>query len=505
MKTSSFKLQTSGKHQASNFKNECRLQNRFGVFGMKVLWSLAIGVWSFVPFAQAEEAKPKMNVLFIGVDDLNNDLGCYGNSLVRSPNVDRLAARGVRFDRAYTQYPLCSPSRVSLLTGQRPDTTRVFDLRTDFRTTIPNVTTLPQHFRKNGYFVARVGKMYHYDVPGHIGTSSLDDWASWDQCINPRGRDKDDEPSIINYTGKPGNFGASLCWLAADGEDEEQTDGIGATEAIRLLERRKDQPFFLALGFYRPHVPCVAPKKYFDFYPPEKITLPKEPPEHMAVIPPPAFWVRPPNYGLDDEKLRNFIRAYYASVTFMDTQLGRVLDALKRLKLEEKTIIVFWSDHGYNLGQHGQWQKQSLFENSARVPMIIYDPRAKGNGKATARTVELLDLYPTLADLCGLSVPGNLAGKSLRPLLDDPQAAWTKPAFTQTRRGQGDKAFWGRTVRTERWRYTEWDEGKKGVELYDHATDPGEFKNLATDPANAATVAELKKLISEIENLKKQP
>jgi uncharacterized sulfatase len=439
-------------------------------------------------------------VLYIVADDLCNRLGAYGDPVVQSPSIARLVARGVRFDRAYCQFPLCNPSRASFLTGLRPDQTRVYENATQFRQNLPNVVTLPQAFRKQGYFVARVGKLYHYGVPNQIGTNGLDDPASWQQVVNPRGRDKEEENRIFSLI--PRQFGAVLSWLAADGTDEEQTDGIGATAAIQLLEQHRDGPFFLAVGFFRPHTPYVAPKKYFDMYPADRIQLPAVPADERARAPAPAFLsAKPEQATMTDTQRREAIQAYHAATTFMDAQVGRVLDALERLQLAGSTVVVFQSDHGYHLGEHGLWQKMSLFEEAARVPLVIAAPGARGAGRASARTVELVDLYPTLADLCGLPRP-QTDGESLRPLLDDPGSPWARPAYTVVARGaytpsgpDGPNAFLGRSVRTERWRYTEWEDGKRGSQLYDHQADPGEEHNLAAEPGQAATVAELKALL----------
>jgi uncharacterized sulfatase len=479
---------------------------------MRSLLSMAIlTVWAVAPALAAERAaEPRRNVLFIVSDDLTNTaVGCYGNPVCKTPNIDRLAARGVRFDRAYCQFPLCNPSRSSFLTGMRPDTTKVYENSTQFRKNLPDVQTLGQTFQKGGYVVARVGKLYHYGVPAQIGTDGLDDKPSWQQVVNPRGRDKDDEEKdlifTLNTTAKgSARFGGSLSWFADLGTDAEQTDGKIAAAVVKLLEANQDKPFFLGCGFFRPHTPYVAPKKYFDAYPAAGLELRKVPADHWKEHPAPAFAShRPEQEKLTDDLRRQALQAYYASTSFMDAQVGIVLAALDRLKLADKTIVVFISDHGYHLGEHGLWQKMSLFENSARVPLIIYDPRAKGNGKACARTVELVDLHATLAELAGLPAP-KTDGVSLAPLLDDPSAKWDLPALTQVSRGTptvtGEKTgknpwFMGYSVRTERYRYTEWDGGRKGTQLYDMEKDPDEWKNLAAEPGYEKVVREMKALL----------
>ena len=446
------------------------------------------------------QPKKKYNVLFIASDDLNNDMHCYGNSLVKTPNLDRLVARGVRFDHAYNQYPLCAPSRASMLTGYRPDVTKVADLKTHFREALPNAVTLPQLFKNNGYFSGRVGKIYHYGVPSDIGTNGVDDSISWNDRHNPIGRDKTEEMLITNLTPKRG-LGSSLSYLAAEGSDEEQTDGMIATEAIAMMKKNKGNPFFLAVGFFRPHCPYVAPKKYFDLYPVNEVPLPEESPDDWNNKPEAAKYTTPLNWGLDKEQRREVLRAYYASISFMDAQVGRLLDALDSFGLSKNTIIVFWSDHGYSVGQHGQWMKENLFESSARVPLMIAVPGITKGGPSR-RLVELVDVYPTLAHLCELKAPADLQGKSLVPLLKKPDIEWNKPAYTQIDKRKFPGKYLpeanlasGRSVRTERWRYTEWDEGEKGVELYDYEADPNEFNNLANDPKYSAKVKELSALL----------
>lgn len=434
----------------------------------------------------ADDLRPP-NVLFIAVDDLACTLGCYGDLVAKTPHIDRLAATGVRFHRAYNQLPLCNPTRASIMTGLRPDQIKVYDLDRHFRDEVPDVVTLPQAFQRGGYHASRVGKIYHYNVPASIGTDGFDDPPSWMETVNPKGRDKSDEPLIFNAEPHR-KISAALSWLAAEGADEEQTDGMIASEAIRMMESRKDEPFFLAVGFFRPHTPYVAPKKYFDMYPLEHLRLPYAPAGDRDDIPVAAFAHNcpVPNYGLEHDVLIRATQAYYACVSFVDAQVGRMLDALDRLQLTDNTIVVFWSDHGYHLGEHnGIWQKRTLFEQGARAPLIVRAPGRTGNGQASPRVVEFVDVYPTLSSLAGLEAPKNLAGRDLTPLLDDPIADWDGYAVTQVLRPADNRLadpVMGCSIRDHRWRYTEWAEGQAGVELYDHHADPMEFNNLAIKP-----------------------
>jgi uncharacterized sulfatase len=375
----------------------------------------------------------------------------------------------------------------------------VYELRTHFRSVIPDVVTLPQLFQKNGYFAARVGKIYHYGVPGDIGTSGLDDPPSWNYFHNPKGVDKTkEEPLLTNYTPNRG-LGSAVCYHASDASDEEHTDGILANEVIRLLEEKKNEPFFLGAGFYRPHVPWIAPKKYFDRFKLSDIPLHPMDEAELTMAPEYAYFTRPAHWGMNETQRKEAMRAYYASIEFMDAQVGRVLNALDRLKLTANTTIVFWGDNGYQLGEHGQWMKQTVFEPSARVPFLIGGAGVKARGKACGRTVEMLDFYPTLAAVCGLQgVRGDLHGRSLAPLLNNPQARWDKPAISQVRRGSAPNWIHGHSLRTERYRYSFWDFGAKGEELYDYQANPRENRNLASDPALAGVKDDLKKRLTEI-------
>ena len=447
----------------------------------------------------AEPPARSRNVLFVICDDLCCALNAYGDQSARSPSVDRLAARGVRFERAYCQFPLCNPSRASLLSGRRPATTTVRDNARNFRVALPDAVTLPQAFRGAGFRVERIGKLYHYGVPKEIGTDGKDDAASWDAVFNPKGRDVADEATIFSL--KAGEFGGTVSWLAADGTDAEQTDGIAAAKAVARLEAfaREGKPFFLAVGFYRPHTPYVAPKSWFAKHPLDTVRLPEVPANHDAGVPAAALKSR----KVEQDRLvgdlgREALQAYRASVSFVDAQVGIVLEALGRLGLADDTVVVFTSDHGYHLGEHGLWQKRSLFEESARVPLVIAAPGGRA-GVADGHTVELIDLAPTLCDLCGVRPPSGFEGRSLAPLVTGDAAAAEafpdRPAFTEVADLPGGGR--GASVRSGRWRYTLWNGGSAGRQLYDHDDDPQELDNLAERPEHAETVRRLDGLLRE--------
>lgn len=440
-----------------------------------LLWILLISM----PFVSANENT--YNILFISADDLNCDIGCYGVKQVKTPHLDRLAKMGVRFDKAYCQQPLCGPSRASVMTGLRPNTTGFVYLGDDLRKLKPDVVTLGQYFIQQGYYSARVGKIYHYGNPTQIGTNGHDDEKTWTERFNPCGIDRTQQSKITVYPQSRGtkNLGISMAWWAPESDDDDHTDGQVAAKAIELIESHKDKPFFIAAGFYNPHCPYVAPKKYFDLYSLDEITMEnlQDAKKDLDDVPAMAIERDMKNWPyyfneVSLEEARKCKLAYYASVSFVDAQVGRLLDALEKNNLMEKTIVIFWSDHGYFLGEKGLWYKRKTFERSVRVPMMISGPGIKKGGNCF-RTVELLDLYPTAVELSGHIVPENLDGISLKPLLENPNAAWNRPAISQVHHHQKRQGY---SIRTEKWRYTEWTEGK---ELYNHDHDPDEKTNLA--------------------------
>jgi uncharacterized sulfatase len=358
---------------------------------------------------------------------------------------------------------------------------------------------MPQLFQKNGYFVARVGKMYHYGNPGQIGTNGLDDAPSWMERVNPAGVDKTkEEPFLTNYTPKRG-IGSAVAYYRSPSPDEEHTDGLVAAETIRLMEAHRDDAWFLGAGFYKPHCPWIAPSKYFDMVPMEKVKLVPFEEWEMKIAPMWAYFTVPANWDMTEKQRLEAMQAYYAAILFLDAQAGKLLAALKRSGQEERTTIVFWSDHGYGLGEHGQWMKQTVFEYAARSPMMMCGAGVEARGRGCGRTVEFLDIYPTLADLCGLKgAPPELQGRSLRPLLRDPNAAWDRPAVTQVQRQRQKATLMGYSIRTMRYRYTMWDEGREGEELYDYDADPRELKNRAEEAGARRIKTELRRQLDGV-------
>ncbi|MGE3315160.1 MAG: sulfatase [Planctomycetaceae bacterium] len=434
----------------------------------------------------AADAPAKTNVILIMADDLNNDLGCYGHKLVKSPNIDRLAARGVRFDRAYCNYPVCNPSRASIMSGRRPDTTGVVDNVTPTRAVLGDAVFLPEHFRKNGYVAAKFGKIYHTG-------DEFEDERSWTSDLREDRRAKSAPADRI--VKKDGSI------LIVRGDDEEFWDGYLANEAIRWLDANASSasPFFLAVGFRRPHTPYLATEKYRALYDAAKLNPLRGPEEHLAGVPKLALTYRLGQEAFPTDKAGEMMAAYYASLSYMDAQVGKLIDAIDRHKLWDNSVVVFVSDHGYHLGEHGGlWHKLTLFEESARVPLLVVPP-GRNSATVSPRLVELVDLYPSLCELCGLEAPAGLEGDSFVPLLKDPTAPGKKAAHTVASRGERiaatrrlDPAVMGRSVRTERWRFTEWPDGTR--ELYDHDADPHEWKNLAADESHRKLIAELKAL-----------
>ncbi len=467
--------------------------NRCALLGLLALLSL-------VKPAVADDKAKKMNILFIAADDLNVSLGSYGHELAKSPNLDKLASSGMQFNRTYCQFPLCNPSRASIMTGCRPDTTKVYENATHFRKNLPDVVTLGQFFRNVGYQVTRIGKIYHYGVPAQIGTSGLDDDKTWDKFYNPIGRDRKEEDLLRNLQPQNKGLGATLAWHAAEGADDEQTDGKAADQAIkrslRKVKSRRSRSSWPSV-FTSRMSPGLLQRSTLTYTRMRKYTCRRSRPMCVTACP----RLPSPSIPLITGSRRTISatpsRPIWPPSPSWMRRWATALDALDRLGLRENTIIVFWSDHGWLLGEHGLWQKMCLFEESARVPLLIATPHPKMPGKTCDRLAELVDVFPTLVDLAGFKLPEGLEGKSLRPLLDDPTLPWKAGAYTQVTRGGNKKggAFMGRSVRTEKYRYTEWDDGKKGIELYDHSADPKEHKNLAKDAGHLKTVEQLAKLL----------
>jgi uncharacterized sulfatase len=430
----------------------------------------------------------KLNVLFIVADDLRDTLGCYGNSTVKTPNIDRLAARGVQFDRAYVQYTVCNPSRSSFLTGLRPDQTQIVDNRTMLREKRPDVLTWPELLRRDGRHAAALGKIFHLGAARNAELSRR--WADV-----PRSFDEAESfeataaGKIIEGRNLTDGALAWCRWGMTAGTDDDQPDGQCAAAVVQLIQRLGERPWLIGAGFHCPHDPFVSPKKYFDLYPLSGVSLYRDPAD---MTPAPPLAVGFGDFGtafrkFSDQERKEFQRAYYAGVSFMDAQVGRLLNALDEQRLWDKTVVIFVGDHGYHLGERQWWNKNTLFDRSCRAPMIMAAPGVK---PGVARgIVEFVDLFPTIADLCGISQPEGLAGVSLVPLLTNPSTAGKKAAYSLVTRGQNR----GDSVRTDRWRYTEWSDGNR--ELYDHETDPEENHNLAAAAEHQKAISELQQLL----------
>ena len=424
-------------------------------------------------------AAERPNVLFIVIDDLRPLLGCYGHSEMHTPNIDRLAKQGTLFNQAQCQFPVCNPSRVSVMTGLRPDTTGIYDNPTDFREVLPEVVTLPQHFKANGYHTRSVGKIAH-------GDAAWKDELSWSAPIWR-------EPwKYINKTKSPS-------WQALDVDDDNLADGRIANAAVEVLTEIKDRQFFLAVGFNKPHLPFYAPSKYFDLYTTQNFklpidsNLPRNAPNIAANPKGMKAYQDISDYPpFSDEKTLALTLAYAANVSYIDALVGRVLDQLDTLNLTENTIILFWGDHGFHLGEHGLWRKNTLFEDSVRSPLVVRIPKQIHTGTTTDALVELVDIYPTLCDACQLPIPTEIEGISMVPVIEEPTRPWKTAAFSQLVRTVNRTPVDGYTMRTGQYRYTEWgNNGERGRELYNYDADPNETVNIADLPENAELVEEL--------------
>ena len=476
-----------------------------------VLFSLTIALTPLTVRAQTQ-ARP--NVLFIAVDDLRPELGCYGNTIIKSPNIDRLASSGMVFQQAYCQQAVCSPSRSSLMTGRRPDATKVWDLVTHFRTALPDTVTIPQHFKASGYHTAALGKIYHHGYEDGrswsqphwypSGESVDTDQADSSKRIVTRRSDGVKEFSQEKPDPDDPKVKKGPAFERSPKEETQLPDGATAAEAVKRLHTLKTggKPFFLAVGLAKPHLPFVSPKKYWDMYDPTKIpgadndTLPEGAPAFAGHTNGELHnYPNIPAGPISPELARELRHGYYAAITYMDAQVGKVLDALKAEGLDKNTIIVLWGDHGWQLGDHGLWHKHTNFERATKAPLILSVPGMKNAGKSTTSLAEFVDIYPTLADVAGLPAPTGIDGKSLKPVLENPAASVRKVALSQYPRSDSGKPIMGYSARDARWRLTLWRDratnATVATELYDEKNDPKENTNVASKPENAAIIAEL--------------
>ncbi len=461
----------------------------------------AIGLLQTSNLLATDKPAKRPNILFIISDDLTCALSGYGRRQCKTPHLDRLAKRGVQFNRAYTMNPVCGPARAAIMSGLSPWTTGVMGNyyngpnNDKLRAKVKDLVTLPQFLKANGYHAARISKIYHMGIPGEIiaGTAHADDKKSWSVSFNIKAGEQHIPGKNEDLSPKMSHQGCDFVRVEADGPDNLHADRMATDKAVAMMPKLgKDKPFFLGAGLVRPHVPLVAPKRFFEPFVSKDMILAKTIKDDLKDVPSAALKMKNnPRYGMSKEQQKKALSAYYASVSFMDAQVGRLLDGLEKNGLEDNTIVLFMSDHGWNLGEHDCWQKLSLWEDSIRTPLIISIPGMKSAGNKCDKIVEHTDIYPTLVELCGFTPPKALEGQSMKPLLDDPESsAWTdKPAYTVTYRGAGE------SLRTDDWHLNLWSDGKAGIELYDVKNDPGEFTNLAKNPKHAKT---LKKLSAQL-------
>ena len=479
-------------------------------------------------FLALSQAADRPNVLFIAVDDLRPEMGCYGNTIIKTPNLDRIAARGMVFNRAYCQQAVCSPSRSSLMTGRRPDATKVWDLETHFRVALPDTITLPQHFKANGYHCSALSKVYHHGFEdgrswnephwypnGSSVDTDLEDWTKHIKSthnVNVKDYTSDSNAVVTSEDvvskGKKAKAGPSF--QVSNKSDDELPDGATAAEAVKRIHelKSKSEPFFLAVGFLKPHLPFVAPKKYWDLYNPAQIPVPAI--DHLPQGAPEFaghtngelhnYPGVPEGEPIPAEFAKQLRHGYYACISYTDAQIGRLLDALDKEGLRENTVIVLWGDHGWQLGDHGLWHKHTNFELATRAPLMISVPKQKTAGRQCSVPVEFVDIYPTLADVCGLPAPIGLDGASLKPFIEDPYLKNNRVAISQYPRGAtktSGTSVMGYSIRDPRWRLTVWrDRNGSNVaatELYDEQNDPNETVNVADKPENKSVIEALSK------------
>lgn len=437
-------------------------------------------------------AKP-LNVLLIVIDDLRPELGSYEAQGLHTPNIDRLASKGIKFNNAFCQYPVCNPSRASFLTGKRPDELGILSNKVILREKWPEIVTLPQLFRNNGYFTAGIGKLFHAGMDERGEWTFFRDDTSFDLFYSARGKTPKIGKQGIGRKLGDGTVGWAH-WLAAEGGDEAQMDGLVAAQAVKAIEQHHHEAFFIGVGFHKPHDPFVAPKEYFELYPLEEVDLARDPEDRSPLL----EYALPDSYNFPtftDQDRREFKRAYQACTSFTDAQIGKVFAAMDRFDLWDDTMVVLMGDHGYHLGEHGWWNKVTLFDLGARAPFIVWAPQLESMGQATDSVVEFLDLYPTLADYCGLEAPHALSGKSLRSVLEDPATDVLKPAYTQVTRGPIEMGY---SVRQGDWRFTQWGKNAEGgVELYHSSQDTNGYYNLIENPEYSDIRARLAGLLRE--------